>query len=576
MIEKTDGSSPFFDAVQSGVIVIDTARRIITANRLASQILERQAGELSGSATCYQLLAGRQTRCVDCPVDDDSIPWPKQKAMVIKGSDGKDCFLKVRHARWGEYIVLTIQDVSREMTVLRDVDLSKKEQQAKNVLLERRRQEAVRESKSLENLLNHLPEAIVAADEDFAVRHKNVAVSEMLLNADTAAKCHELLGNAQPCPRCPAVSGFHGAIGSKKSHKLNNRYFTEVITESPEGGGGLLTFYDITRQVELIGEIRETQKSLAQKNDILSSLVNVGACMQKEFSPQAVVEFFLDVFMPIIAAQSCVIMVNDIRPGTLWFSEQRGIGGGELEELTKAYLASDFSGAAFTGLAAAQLPWAQNTQLVLVGGHGRKVGLFLLEGEFDQNGHELIQLFTEPLGAYIHNQILMRQLEDKANTDPLTGLFNRGYFETALEQEQRKFNRYKIPYALVVADVNRLKEVNDRYGHAMGDLLLKTVSQLLVGAIRETDIAARLGGDEFVVLLSNTDGAGAQSFVSRLNGMVFAAEAIEVTDEVFFPVTVSLGAAGADEFPQEEVVRMADERMYDNKKLYYQDRARYR
>jgi diguanylate cyclase (GGDEF)-like protein len=170
----------------------------------------------------------------------------------------------------------------------------------------------------------------------------------------------------------------------------------------------------------------------------------------------------------------------------------------------------------------------------------------------------------------------MRQLEERANTDPLTGLYNRGYFDIVLSEEKKKYEEYNIPFAVVAADVNRLKQANDEYGHEAGDLLILTVARKLNSAIRETDCVARIGGDEFVLLLANTTHEMAQAVVQRFTGTLFKEVTIDVRDGKRFPVTVSFGASGVDVVAPEELLNDADRRMYEAKEFYYQSHMRYR
>jgi diguanylate cyclase (GGDEF)-like protein len=227
-------------------------------------------------------------------------------------------------------------------------------------------------------------------------------------------------------------------------------------------------------------------------------------------------------------------------------------------------------------LADTVLPWKKSTQIPLVGAQGQRVGLVLLEGSLDQDERDILRLVTEPLGAYFQNQLLLRQLEEKANKDALTGLFNRGYLTQALEEEQEKFHTYGIHHALVLGDINQLKKLNDQYGHETGDRLIVTVAEALRNTLRGTDIAARTGGDEFIVLLTNSTDEDAGHFIERLQSQVFAGLAVPLPDGAEFPVTVSLGKAGTDKYPPESLTKEADRQMYAAKELFYATAARYR
>jgi diguanylate cyclase (GGDEF)-like protein len=93
--------------------------------------------------------------------------------------------------------------------------------------------------------------------------------------------------------------------------------------------------------------------------------------------------------------------------------------------------------------------------------------------------------------------------------DPLTGLFNRRHFDAALKRELARSRRKNVPVSLVLVDIDHFKNVNDGYGHAVGDAVLRTIAQQLRLGIREGDIACRYGGEEMVLLLPECTAADA-------------------------------------------------------------------
>jgi diguanylate cyclase (GGDEF)-like protein len=331
-----------------------------------------------------------------------------------------------------------------------------------------------------------------------------------------------------------------------------------------------------TRQIQLIEKIREQQETITRKNDILSGLVKLGTIMQKETDPQIVVSFFLDMFLPVCNASAAAVMVRDIRPGSLWFTIQKGISEEQLSHLTRLCFSSRDDQRDRESTLKTPAGEQPIRQLPITGGDGRRVGTAFAVNPIEDEDENLVSLYFEPLGAYLENRILTRQLEERANTDPLTGLFNRGYFEAALAEEEKKHAEFDIPYAVVVADVNGLKRTNDAYGHGAGDTLIMTVARHLVSSIRETDCVARTGGDEFILLLANTTDEGAQLMVARLEKSVFRDVQFEAKADEWLPVTVSFGACGVDVVAPERMLQEADRRMYEAKEFYYQHHQRYR
>lgn len=158
------------------------------------------------------------------------------------------------------------------------------------------------------------------------------------------------------------------------------------------------------------------------------------------------------------------------------------------------------------------------------------------------------------------------QLQKLASTDPLTGLFNRRVFLERLEQERAKVAR--LPHysaVLLMLDLDFFKRVNDTYGHATGDAVLKAFAEIVHNNSRAIDVPARLGGEEFAILLSGADKHDALTMAERLREQV----AEIVIDHQAGPVqiTVSIGAATllADDINDEAVLHRADAALYEAK-----------
>jgi len=135
----------------------------------------------------------------------------------------------------------------------------------------------------------------------------------------------------------------------------------------------------------------------------------------------------------------------------------------------------------------------------------------------------------------------VRRLEELATTDGLTGCLNKRVFLDELEKKRRSAERFGRKISLLMTDIDHFKSVNDTYGHATGDVVLKRLGEILRGLKRDTDTVARFGGEEFCVLCEETDMRGAVQLGHRIR------EALEA--EVFhtelgkLKVTLSVGVA---------------------------------
>jgi diguanylate cyclase (GGDEF)-like protein len=157
-----------------------------------------------------------------------------------------------------------------------------------------------------------------------------------------------------------------------------------------------------------------------------------------------------------------------------------------------------------------------------------------------------------------------KKLQVSAVTDALTGLYNRRLFAESFEKEMNRARRYGLPLGIVILDLHRFKEVNDRYGHPRGDEILKAAATTLQKSLRTSDSAFRIGGDEFALLLPQTDAPQALALSRRIE-TIFA-ETLQPL-RLAFPVTMDHGIAT---FPQdgdqsEQLIRVADEHLYQLK-----------
>lgn len=158
-----------------------------------------------------------------------------------------------------------------------------------------------------------------------------------------------------------------------------------------------------------------------------------------------------------------------------------------------------------------------------------------------------------------------QELMRLATTDSLTGLPNRRHFMEKLEYELARIKRFGKPACLLMLDLDHFKRVNDTYGHAAGDAVLRHFATLSQSSLREIDLIGRLGGEEFGVLLPGTDMAGALELAERLR-LAVAAAPVQVEEDAI-PVTVSVGVAAfhpADPHP-DDILARADVALYKAK-----------
>ncbi|MDO9018548.1 MAG: sensor domain-containing diguanylate cyclase [Deltaproteobacteria bacterium] len=148
---------------------------------------------------------------------------------------------------------------------------------------------------------------------------------------------------------------------------------------------------------------------------------------------------------------------------------------------------------------------------------------------------QLLGVLASHASVTLANAASVRRLEEMATTDPMTGHLNKRALETEFEQRLRSAARFGRTLGLIVLDIDKFKTVNDTYGHAFGDVVIKGLGAVLTRCRRETDVIARFGGEEFVVVCEQTDAAGtfllAERIREELQREVFHSEhgAVKVT-----------------------------------------------
>jgi diguanylate cyclase (GGDEF)-like protein len=187
------------------------------------------------------------------------------------------------------------------------------------------------------------------------------------------------------------------------------------------------------------------------------------------------------------------------------------------------------------------------------------------DGTFDRDGVQLAQWLAAQASIALENERLHRTVKRQAITDELTQLANRRRFTETLSLEVRRAERFGDPLTLVLADIDDFKQINDRYGHQVGDEVLRRFADVLRENMRDFDLPVRFGGEEFAVLLPGTDLDGGEQLARRLAAALARLRMPEIGGDRP-PVTASFGVAS---FPEaagaSELLTAADRALYQAK-----------
>ena len=194
--------------------------------------------------------------------------------------------------------------------------------------------------------------------------------------------------------------------------------------------------------------------------------------------------------------------------------------------------------------------------------------------EYEKGLEELVKIRTKELENSKY------QFKEMANRDPLTNLYNRRYFNDVSEVLFSISKREEKPFALLMIDIDRFKNINDEYGHISGDQVLESIAKIFFSHIRSSDIAIRFGGEEFLILLPNTDNDGACALAEKIRIAIQNNEVvIDAHQKEIIKITVSIGIASCEcheDINIDDLLKRADKALYDakrtgrNKSVFYQ------
>lgn len=202
------------------------------------------------------------------------------------------------------------------------------------------------------------------------------------------------------------------------------------------------------------------------------------------------------------------------------------------------------------------------TLVPLLYGGQFKAALCLLQKQprsLPKNDMRMIDDLANRIAAVIAHAELFSQVERQAVTDPMTGLFNRRYFQEQLSKEVDRYQRFGHPFSFIIADLDYLKKINDNLGHSYGDAAIKHVASVIKRSVRDVDTVGRFGGEEFVILLPETELRQARVVAERICNAIAA-----IPVEGVGTITASLGLATfpIDAIDYNKLFELADQALF--------------
>lgn len=199
------------------------------------------------------------------------------------------------------------------------------------------------------------------------------------------------------------------------------------------------------------------------------------------------------------------------------------------------------------------------------------IGAVRLEGAtgmWTPERESLLESYLSTSASVLSNLQLLQTMREQANVDPLTGLYNRRFCKDYASKLMAMARRKDTPLGFIMLDLDHFKEINDIFGHEVGDRILNQFARTVTQSMRETNLTARLGGDEFVILLPDTSASACQVVAERIRKAVGRMTMPQVKDKQIPQISVSLGIAVYPEHggTLEEMLQASDKALYESKR----------
>jgi diguanylate cyclase (GGDEF)-like protein len=195
------------------------------------------------------------------------------------------------------------------------------------------------------------------------------------------------------------------------------------------------------------------------------------------------------------------------------------------------------------------------------------------EGFFNDEDRQLLEVVANHLAIALSNLASQNVLREQAIRDPLTGLFNRHYFNSIIASELSRGDRYGRPMSLMMIDIDGFHAVNNEFGHLRGDEVLREIARMLERSVRSSDRVIRYGGDEFLVLMPETDGEREVSVVAdRFKARIGEIPHLAGIEGRMIDLSIGIYTrVPKDERSLEAILEEVDRRMYAHKRTKHLD-----
>jgi diguanylate cyclase (GGDEF)-like protein/PAS domain S-box-containing protein len=558
------------DMMRDGVIVLDSQKRIIDINFTACRMINKKASEVIGTSAKTVFSHWPSFPVLSTVIDEfnQEIIVPDKPDMVI---DLRISSLKDRKKKNHGYLLI-MQDITRRKHA--EDELARSENQLRritdnmlDVIMEIDAQMHLSYiSPSVKDLLGYPPDELIGRSiYDFVIPADHIEIQNGISTALNQVDSKTALINEFRC-----------------KHASKGYIWLEVVIhylKNSEGNfeGAIAVCRDITDRKRLYEAEKKAQR-------VTEALRQVGLVLSSTLQLDQVSKLILEQANQVLSFDSASVLLVDedsmVILNTFGFPPNVELAGSRFSlndnnpnrvvfETGAPYIVDDVQGK-YEGFQAEHLKSVHSWMGIPLKYKSKMIGMLTFDSKdlnhFTQDDANIAVAFSVPVAAAIVNSLLYAEMEHLATTDSLTGLLTRHQFFNLAEIEVDRALRYNRPLSLIMVDIDHFKNVNDTYGHMIGDQVLRTLSvDCFLSVLRKMDLAGRYGGEEIVLLLPETTLSSAVSVAERIRNLVNNT----VVNSPYGPIqtTISLGVATLENSitTVQQLIATADKALYNAK-----------
>jgi len=190
---------------------------------------------------------------------------------------------------------------------------------------------------------------------------------------------------------------------------------------------------------------------------------------------------------------------------------------------------------------------------------------YLVAKGVDEADKDKFHILANQFLLGVRRSLLYQRVQELAIIDGLTGILSRRYFLERFKEELKRSRQFKYSFAFLMVDLDRFKEYNDRYGHLVGDVILKEVAKIMKDSLRQIDLVCRYGGEEFSIILTETDRVGAMFAAERIRQSIETRHIRAYDEDLRVTISVGISVFPSHGRDTHELIDKADEALYQAK-----------